>query len=91
MTKEDLIEKMAEHAEITKVAAGKTLSAFIQCVTTSLKKGQKVTLVGFGTFSVTQKKARKGRNPRTGKEIMIPATRSPKFSAGKVLKSAIKK
>ena len=90
MTKEDLIEKMADSAGISKVAAGKSLLAFVNGVSTALKKGQKVTLVGFGTFSVSRRKARKGRNPRTGREIMIPATRSPKFSAGKALKSVVK-
>ncbi|HEX9757963.1 MAG TPA: HU family DNA-binding protein [Nitrospiria bacterium] len=90
MTKEDLIEKMAESAGISKLAAGKSLLAFVNGVSTALKNGQKVTMVGFGTFSISQRKARKGRNPRTGKEIMIPETRSPKFSAGKALKSAVK-
>jgi DNA-binding protein HU-beta len=90
MTKEDLIEKMADVAGISKVAAGKSLGAFITGVSSALKKGQRVTLVGFGTFSVVRRKARKGRNPRTGKEIMIPAARIPKFSAGKALKSAVR-
>ncbi len=90
MTKEDLIEKMADSAGISKVAAGKSLTAFIGGVSSALKKGQRVTLVGFGTFSVVRRKARKGRNPRTGKEIMIPAARTPKFSAGKALKSAVR-
>jgi DNA-binding protein HU-beta len=90
MTKAELIDKIAATAGITKADAGKSLDATIDSVKTALKKGQKVTLVGFGTFSVSKRKARKGRNPRTGQEIKIPATKVPKFTAGKSLKDAVK-
>jgi DNA-binding protein HU-beta len=91
MTKGDLIDAIAGAAGITKVAAEKTLNAFTEAVTKSLKKGDTVSLVGFGTFSVSKRKARKGRNPQTGKEINIPAAKVPKFKAGKGLKDAVKK
>jgi DNA-binding protein HU-beta len=90
MTKADLIDKIAAAASLTKADAGKALDSMIDAVRLSLKKGQKVTLVGFGTFSVSKRKARKGRNPRTGQEIKIPATKVPKFTAGKTLKDSIK-
>lgn len=90
MTKEELIAKMALSAGITKVAAGTALQAFTGAVTTSLKKGQRVSLVNFGTFTVAKRKARLGRNPRTGEALRIPAAKVPKFSAGKNLKSAIR-
>lgn len=91
MTKGDLIDAIAGAAGITKVAAEKALNAFTEAVTKSLKKGDTVSLVGFGTFSVSKRKARKGRNPQTGKEINIPAAKVPKFKAGKGLKDAVKK
>ncbi len=90
MTKADLIDAVADGAGITKVAAGKAIDTFTGAVTKSLKKGKKVTLVGFGTFSVSKRKARKGRNPQTGETIKIAAAKLPKFSAGKALKTAIK-
>lgn len=90
MTKEELIAKMASTAGITKVAAGTALTAFTEAVATSLKKGRKVSLVNFGTFQVSKRKARAGRNPRTGEALRIPAMRVPKFSAGKALKHAVK-
>ncbi len=90
MTKAELIDKVATSAGITKADAAKSLDATIDSVKAALKKGQKVTLVGFGTFSVSKRKARKGRNPRTGEEIKIPATKVPKFTAGKSLKDAVK-
>jgi DNA-binding protein HU-beta len=89
MTKAELISKMAAGAKISKAAAGKALEAFLDGVKASLKKEDRVTLVGFGTFSVSKRKARKGRNPRTGKEIKIPARKVPKFTAGKALKESI--
>jgi nucleoid DNA-binding protein len=89
MTKAELISKMAASAKISKAAAGKALDAFLGGVKTSLKKEERVTLVGFGTFSVSKRKARKGRNPRTGKEIKIPARKVPKFTAGKAFKDAV--
>ncbi len=90
MTKADLIEKIASSASLTKADAGKALDATLDAIKLSLKKNQKVTLVGFGTFSVSKRKARKGRNPRSGQEIKIPATKVPKFTAGKTLKDSIK-
>ena len=90
MTKVELVDKMAKDAKVTKAAAGKALDSLVDGVKKALKKGDKVTLIGFGTFSVTQRKARKGRNPQTGKEIKIAARKAPKFSAGKALKTAVK-
>jgi DNA-binding protein HU-beta len=90
MTKAELIDAVADGAGISKAAAAKAIDSFISGVTKALKKGNKVTLVGFGTFSVSKRKARKGRNPRTGEEIKIPASKIPKFSSGKALKQAIK-
>ncbi len=90
MTKADLIEAMAKDAGITKAAAGNVLDSFVVGVTKTLKKKDgKVTLVGFGTFSKTRRKARKGRNPQTGEIIKIKATNVVKFKAGKQLKGAI--
>lgn len=89
MTKAELIGKMASGAKISKAAAGKALESFLDGVKVALKKDDRVTLVGFGTFSVSKRKARKGRNPRTGKEIKIPARKVPKFTAGKALKGAL--
>ncbi len=90
MTKAELIEKMAKDAGVAKTVAGKALESFIEGVTKSLKKGNKVSLVGFGTFAVSKRKARKGRNPRTGETITIKAAKVPKFTAGKAFKEAIK-
>jgi DNA-binding protein HU-beta len=90
MTKAELIEKMAKDAKVTKAAANKAIDSFVDGVKKALKKGEKVTLIGFGTFSVTQRKARKGRNPQTGKEIKIAARKAPKFKAGSDLKKAVK-
>jgi len=90
MTKEQLIEKMAEDAGITKTQAAQAMKSMIDNITRTLKKGNKVTFVGFGTFDVTKRKARTGRNPQTGATIQIPASTVPKFKAGKALKDAIK-
>ena len=90
MTKAELIEIMATDAGITKAAAGAALGSFIDSVTKALKKKDgKVTLVGFGTFSKSRRKARKGRNPQTGAEIKIKASNVVKFKAGKKLKDAV--
>lgn len=89
MTKAEIIDKMAADANISKAAAGKALDSFIDGIVKTLKKGNKVTLVGFGTFSVAKRAARKGRNPRTGEVIKIKASKSPKFKAGKAFKDAI--
>jgi DNA-binding protein HU-beta len=91
MTKTELIDKIASGAGLSKADASRALDSTLDAVKASLKKGQKVTLVGFGTFAVTKRKARKGRNPRTGQVINIPAAKTPKFSAGKALKDAVKK
>jgi DNA-binding protein HU-beta len=90
MTKAELIEKMANDAEISKAAAGKALDAFVASVTKALKKKDgKVTLVGFGTFQKSRRKARKGRNPQTGDPIKIKAKNVVKFKPGKKLKESI--
>jgi DNA-binding protein HU-beta len=83
MNKSELIDQIAADAGITKTAANETLDSFTSAIISTLKKGDKVTLVGFGTFSVTQRAARNGRNPQTGETIKIKATKSPKFKAGK--------
>jgi len=90
MTKADLIASIGKEAKISKAAAEKALNAFTGVVTKALKKGDKLTLTGFGTFSVAKRRARMGRNPQTGKEIKIAATRVAKFKAGNVLKGAVK-
>ena len=90
MTKAELVDVVADGAKISKVAATKAIDSFIKGVTKALKKGDKVTLVGFGTFSIKKRKARKGRNPRTGEEIKIRAAKTPKFTAGKALKDTVK-
>lgn len=89
MTKAELIEKMAGDANISKAAAGKALNSFIDAVSKALKKGDKVTLVGFGTFVVAKRKARKGRNPQTGEEIKIKARKVAKFRPGALLKKSV--
>ena len=90
MTKAELVEKMAKDAGISKAAAAAALGSFVTSVTKALKKKDgKVTLVGFGTFSKTRRKARKGRNPQTGEPIKIKASKSVKFKAGKKLKDSI--
>jgi len=90
MTKAELIDKIAISAGISRSAANNALNATLDNITRALQKGQKVTLLGFGTFSVSQRKARKGRNPKTGEPIMIPAVRIPRFTAGKALKNSLK-
>ncbi len=90
MTKSQLVDIIAGNSKISKTAATKAIDAFIKGITRTLKKGEKVTIVGLGSFSVTKRKARRGRNPQTGAEIKIPAVKVPKFTAGKALKSAVK-
>ncbi|HVO66596.1 MAG TPA: HU family DNA-binding protein [Syntrophales bacterium] len=90
MTKAELIAVMAGGAGISKAAASKALDAYVGAVTKELKKGGKVGLVGFGTFSVSKRKAREGRNPQTGKAIKIPAKKVVKFKAGKELANKVK-
>lgn len=89
MTKAEIIGKMAKDAAVSKAAASKALDSFIDSIKKTLKKGNKVTLVGFGTFSVGKRAARKGRNPQTGATIKIKASKTPKFKAGKAFKNAI--
>ena len=90
MNKAELIAKIAEDAGITKTQANLTVDAFVDAVTKTLKKGDKVTLVGFGTFSVSKRAARNGRNPQTGKPIKIAAKRVAKFKAGAELSAKVK-
>ncbi len=89
MNKAELISKIAEDAGITKTQANATLDSFVEAVTKTLKKGEKVTLVGFGTFSVSKRAARNGRNPQTGAVIKIKAKKVAKFKAGKDLSEKI--
>ncbi|MBI4744501.1 MAG: HU family DNA-binding protein [Actinobacteria bacterium] len=89
MTKQDLIEAVADDVGISKKDAGRAVEAFIGGVTDALKKGDKVQLVGFGTFEIRERSAREGRNPQTGKTISIAARKSPAFKAGKALKDAV--
>ena len=90
MTKDELIEKVASGAGLSKADAARVINATIESITSALKKGQSVTLVGFGTFKISKRKARKGRNPRTGETITIKAAKVPRFTAGKGLKDAVK-
>jgi DNA-binding protein HU-beta len=90
MTKDELIEKVAHGAGLSKADAARVINTTIESITAALKKGQNVTLVGFGTFKISKRKARKGRNPRTGEVINIKATKVPRFTAGKGLKDAVK-
>ncbi|NIQ37767.1 MAG: DNA-binding protein HU [Proteobacteria bacterium] len=90
MTKEQLIGAVAKEAKITKVAAARAIDSIANNVTKELKKGGRISLTGFGTFSVAKRKARTGRNPRTGQTIKIPATRTAKFKPGSALKQAVK-
>ncbi|MGN6388378.1 MAG: HU family DNA-binding protein [Burkholderiaceae bacterium] len=89
MNKTELIDHMAESAEISKAAAARTLDALFGAVKTTLKKNGSVTLVGFGTFSVSKRASRTGRNPRTGESIKIKSAKVPKFKPGKALKDAV--
>ena len=89
MNKQELIENIAASADITKASAGRALDSVIESITGSLKQGDSVVLVGFGTFSVRDRAARIGRNPQTGAEIQIAAAKVPAFKAGKALKDAV--
>ena len=89
MNKAGLIAKLSDDAGITKTQANAALDSFVEAVTKTLKGGGKVTLVGFGTFSVSKRKASTGRNPRTGEPMKISASTQPKFKAGKGLKDAV--
>ena len=89
MNKTEMIEHMAQQADLSKASAGRALEAFIQGVQSALRKGDAVTLVGFGTFAVSTRPARTGRNPRTGEEINIKKAKVAKFRAGKALKDGL--
>ena len=89
MNKAELVAAMAENAGLSKKDSEKALAAFVSVVTDELKKGEKVQLVGFGTFEVSARPARTGRNPQTKKTITIPASKAPKFKAGKALKDTV--
>lgn len=89
MNKTELIAAIAEQAEISKKDAEKALKAFVDVVTEQLKEGEKVQLVGFGTFEVSERAAREGRNPQTGETMKIEASKAPKFKAGKALKDMV--
>ena len=89
MNKAELIEAVAESSDISKAAATRAVDAVLEAVTKALKKGDQVTLVGFGTFVVRKRAARSGRNPRTGETIKIKAAKVPGFRAGKALKDAV--
>ncbi len=89
MNKAELVAAIAEKAELSKKDAEASVKAFTEVIAEELKKGEKVTLVGFGTFEVSERAARTGRNPQTGAEMTIPASKAPKFKAGKALKDSI--
>nr|WP_206155407.1 HU family DNA-binding protein [Caldanaerobacter subterraneus] len=89
VNKAELVAKIAEKSELTKKDAEKALNAFIEAVQEALKNGDKVQLVGFGTFEVRERAERKGRNPQTREEITIPASKAPIFKAGKALKDLV--
>ena len=89
MNKSELIDAMAESADISKAAAGRALDGFVAAITDAMKEGDTVSLVGFGSFSVRERAARTGRNPQTGDTIEIKASKIPSFKAGKALKDAV--
>ncbi|MFG6384102.1 MAG: HU family DNA-binding protein [Lachnospiraceae bacterium] len=89
MNKAELIAAMSEKAQLSKKDAEKALKAFTDVVAEELKKGEKIQLVGFGTFEVSERAARTGRNPQSGEEMEIPASKAPKFKAGKALKDMV--
>jgi DNA-binding protein HU-beta len=89
VNKSELIDRIAESADLSKADAGRALDAAIETITGALKNGDQVALVGFGTFVVKERAARTGRNPQTGKEIAIKAAKAPAFKAGKALKDAL--
>jgi DNA-binding protein HU-beta len=89
VNKSELIESVAETGDLTKAAAARAVDSVIEAVTDALRRGDQVTIVGFGTFSVRDRAARTGRNPQTGEEIKISASKNPSFKAGKALKDAV--
>jgi len=91
MTKADLIEAIAKDANLSKADAGRALNAALDAITGELKKEEKISLVGFGTFSLAKRPKRKGRNPQTGESITIPARKVPRFTPGKALKETVQR
>ncbi|MCP3663918.1 MAG: HU family DNA-binding protein [Gammaproteobacteria bacterium] len=89
MNKTELVDAMAESADISKAAAGRALDGMVEAITNALKSGDQVSVIGFGSFSVRQRAARTGRNPQTGATIQIKASNNPAFKAGKALKDAV--
>ena len=89
MNKTELIDAMADSADISNAAAGRAFDAAVSAITEALKSGDQVSLIGFGTFMVRERSARQGRNPQTGETIQIKASKSPAFKAGKALKDAV--
>ena len=89
MNKKELVVAIAEKSEVSKKDAEKVLQAFTEVVSEQLQKGEKIQLVGFGTFEVSERAARTGRNPKSGEEMVIPASKAPKFKAGKALKDVV--
>lgn len=89
MNKSELIEAVADAAGLTKADAGRAIDATVAAITDTLSKGDSLSLIGFGTFSISERAARTGRNPRTGETIQIKAAKLPKFKAGKALKDAV--
>ncbi|MBA7669214.1 DNA-binding protein HU [subsurface metagenome] len=89
MNKAELVEEVADQTGLTKRASREAVDAIISAITDSLTREERVTLVGFGSFQVMERKARKGRNPQTGRELQIPAKKVPKFKAGRGLKEAV--
>lgn len=89
MNKQDLVSSVADHSGLSKGDAGKVVDAVVETITSALKGGKDVRLIGFGTFSTSRRKASTGRNPRTGESMQIPASTQPKFKAGKGLKDAV--
>lgn len=90
MNKTELVALVADKAEVTQVIAEKVVNSFVDVVTETLSKEEKVVVTGFGTFEVRNRVARRGKNPRTGEEIIVPAQKTPAFKAGKLLKEAVK-
>ncbi|AZQ09162.1 MULTISPECIES: HU family DNA-binding protein [Shewanella] len=89
MNRTELIAKIAESADLTKAEAGRALKSFEEAVTAAMKEGDKISIVGFGSFETSTRAERTGRNPQTGKEIKIPAATIPKFKAGKALRDSV--
>ena len=89
MNKSELVDQMADAADISKAAAGRALDGMVEAITKALKDGEQVSIIGFGSFTVRERAARTGRNPQTGATIAIKASRNPSFKAGKALKDAV--